>query len=607
MIVLLALVGVTLLMPVSAQTPPIFATNTPAPASPTPLPGPILPDGRIDQYALRLWLEKDLINVALSYIAQLTPGDERGWRAVQLVLFELETRFPGAPHQSDQREALIQAMVSAPRGSIDMRHILRPYIEAALNRQGTEESLANYHGFKIDVILMNLDGAAPVDALIHTQYPADAATPADLLYEDYVLAQVDSSGAYHLLDANPDFPAAPYGDVQTIGLERFGDLNGDTLEEMALTLRRGTMNEELLIFGWRNDSFIGLIEPGERLEFGQIRDWTRDSVQVYHYRAESPAWGCLSEIPLEWRYNANFFRRVIDPLSNVGYEHQNTLACRLYEAEPFFSEPPADAIAAIERILSQSSRDEPGSQYAYERAQMTLAMLYAVDGQPSAAMDIINALQPEADSWLQGQVDAFVTTFSRAGATAVDLCAALLQADLYGACNIDEVLGRAFEANPLSRSRPLGEQLQERGLPVLETVNLSQIGRLDRVAVNFNLFGASWWAFAPLQPDVYSAERIDPPGRFQSATLPLGFVDAPDAAYEALFVDHSAARALTLIDNAARDNPDVPLSPAARYLQALCYDLTADRQPARNAYFNLWSEYFDTLWGQLAAVHLERR
>jgi len=44
-----------------------------------------------------------------------------------------------------------------------------------------------------------------------------------------------------------------------------------------------------------------------------------------------------------------------------------------------------------------------------------------------------------------------------------------------------------------------------------------------------------------------------------------------------------------------------------RYLQALGYDLLADRITARQSYLSLWLDNTESIWGQLAAVHLERR
>jgi hypothetical protein len=586
--------------------PAAFATNTPQP------PPPRLPDGRIDQYALPQWLEQDLIDVMVEYVQKLTPGDEAGLLAVELLQYELESRFPDAPHRLSDREELLQMMLAAPRGMVDIRHIARPYIQTALNTLDSS-ALADYNGFNIEFFLIDLDGLDPVDVIVHTRYPSSAVSPSELIYEDYLLAQVDSDGVYRLLDSTPLFPAAPFADIEQIDLEQFGDLNGDGLEEMALSVQQsGNINRQLLIYGLRNGQFANQIISDEEIRFGEISQWSTDSippaVKVINYRLESPAWGCFSELVVQWDYSANLFRPVVTN-PNIQYRNQDSLACRLYESEPYFGIPAAEAIQTIESVLEESSRDEPDSQAALDRAEMTLVMLYALQGRPSSAVDLVATLESKAEpgSWLANQADTFIQKINQAGTTAIDLCAALLAADDYGACDIDQVLEQRFADAPLERGRPVIEQLEERGLPVLETVTISALGRVDRLAVNFDLFGASWWAFAPTNPDTHTAERIDAPPGFEPVGLPLGFLDAPTSGYQALFLDNDVVAALAVMDTLIGDNPDQPPSPSARYLQALSYDLAADRRRARQAYYTLWSEYPGTIWGQLAGEHLERR
>ena len=106
---------------------------------------------------------------------------------------------------------------------------------------------------------------------------------------------------------------------------------------------------------------------------------------------------------------------------------------------------------------------------------------------------------------------------------------------------------------------------------------------------------------------VYEAEIIDAPEDFGEASLPPALLDAPQNAYDALLLFGDATGALNVLENTVLNNPDVPLSPAALYLQALSYDLSADRTRARDAYYSLWAEYTYSRWGQLAGAHLERR
>jgi len=380
---------------------------------------------------------------------------------------------------------------------------------------------------------------------------------------------------------------------------------------MALALEGDdSVNQELMIYGLRNNMFTNLIVSGETIAFGELGDWASDpaGLTITSYRLESLAWGCLSEIETTYEYISNYFRPVvINP--NLDYVFQNSLACRLYEAEPFFSIPPAEAIEIVEDILAQSSRDEPDSQAALQRAEMVLAVLYALEGQPAAALDLVTMLQSEAapGSWLESQVTIFISMMGQSSITALDLCAALTTPDGTGACDVNQVLERALTDFPLNRDDPIPDQLALRGLAVLETRTISQIGRADRLAVLLDLPGVGWWAFAPLEQDDYVAERIDPPVSDAPDATPIIFLDAPQGAVDALLSTDDTRAVLARIDTVIQNNPGVPLSPQARYLQALAYDLAANRTRARDGYFSLWEDYPQTLWGQLAAAHLERR
>jgi hypothetical protein len=187
------------------------------------------------------------------------------------------------------------------------------------------------------------------------------------------------------------------------------------------------------------------------------------------------------------------------------------------------------------------------------------------------------------------------------------LCEALIIQNENGACNLDQVIARILEENPISRDRGVVDQLRELGLPVLESTTVSQVGRVDRVVVSFDLVGTSWWAFAPLEADYYVPEMTDPPPGFGEVTFPAGLIEPTDLLYEMLLVDDDPTAVLTTLDNMIRQNPGVPLSSSAQYLRAFCHTLLADRQNAREAYYALWSDYPNSTWGQLAGAHLERR
>jgi hypothetical protein len=601
-------------LPSGAQgtVPVVFATNTPV-VEPRYSPAMSAPDAPYEQYALRQWLESDLLDVLRYWVSHLNSDDPRGPQAVQLLQYELARRFPGAPHDASQRNYLIAAMLTAPRGSVDLRGGVRPFVAALLTQRAAEQVHfdSEYGGWLIEEKTANVDGADPLDAMIHVRYPATAPDSAHALYDDYVLAQVDTRRVYHILDTSPSIPAAPFGAIRGIALERFGDLNNDGHDELAISVDRGDVNRQMVIVGWRNDGLIHLIAPSQTLLFAKTRSWSDDgaTLKTVQDRVDSPAWNCISEEDVDWIYSSGFFRPAQTPAGAPApkYQHQDTLACHLFENEPLFEKPGSDIIQTVQDLLAQAAGDQSQSDYSYQRAQMTLAMLYALDGQPTQATQIAGQLQQSAPpgSWLEGQANAFMNTITQSSATPLALCEALLAADRYGACDMDQVLAYLFKDQPLNRDETVLAQLAERNIPVLESTTITQVGHADRIAVSFNLTGASWWAFAPVSRQAYSAERIDPPPGFEPATLPQEQIAPPQPALDALLVQNDPIGALNVLGNALRDNPGIPLSPAALYVQALSYDLTADRLKAKRAYFNLWKQYPDSPWGQLAAAHLE--
>ncbi|MCA9916077.1 MAG: hypothetical protein KC496_22130, partial [Anaerolineae bacterium] len=179
MLVLILLMGV--LLPATAQdgdpfatnTPssPLFATNTaaaPVVASPTtapmmqdfatntpsgepteiPSPTPLGPAQAAFNYSLRIWVQADLVDLVYQQILALQPEDAAAQRALQMTLYELERRFPDAPRDMAQRQRIIEAMLAAPIGSIDMRGMVRPYIQAAVNEHAGENEFT-VDGFSV--------------------------------------------------------------------------------------------------------------------------------------------------------------------------------------------------------------------------------------------------------------------------------------------------------------------------------------------------------------------------------------------------------------------------------------------------------------------------
>lgn len=599
--VLMALIGlIAIVLPGVAQEsqPPAFATNT-------PVPSPILittPAAALNRYALRLWRAEDLLAVLRNRVEQLAPGLTELQKAVRLTQYELAHRFPDAPSNPAERARLLRAMLAAPPGSVDMRAVARPYLASLINQRARSGAPVSFSqgGFQIERTDANIDGVPPQDAVFHVRYPGASASP---VYEDYIPAVADGSGQYRLLAA-PDLPAAPGGEAQSLSLMGVGDFNGDGLDEVALSLSTGDVNNELRIFGWRSSQLASLIQPGQRLYFGELVDGLDSShrIDVKTYRVESPEWGCLGEIDATWNWNANFFRPAP---STEGYFFQNTANCLFYGSEPLFAVPVRDALAAINKILPLV--DDP-SDPAAQRARMIEVVLRALDGDIGTALAQALDLQSQAEpgSWLAEQTDAFLAALNIQGVQPLEICAAVAAASRYGACDVDAVLARTFEAYPLRRDEPLDEQLAAIGITVLDQTTMTQVGRAARQVVRFDLAGERWWAFAPLDPDYYTAEKIDPlPGYGAAAPLPV--ITASQRMYDALLVDDDPASILVMLDNLLRENPQAAVAPDARFLQALSYDLLADRDHARQAYYGLWQQNPLSIWGQLAADHLEQR
>jgi len=106
---------------------------------------------------------------------------------------------------------------------------------------------------------------------------------------------------------------------------------------------------------------------------------------------------------------------------------------------------------------------------------------------------------------------------------------------------------------------------------------------------------------------VYVAERIQPPPGYE-ATPPRAArrLDVPPLAIEA-FLRGEYPTTLVTLDNAARTQPALPPTPAFLYLRALTQELLGQRVVARAEYYALWTAYPTSVWGRLAAAHLERR
>jgi hypothetical protein len=592
----------------SSSGNPLFATNTPPPAAtatplPTVTPGPA---ASLFNYSLKTWLETELVDLAFHQIERLRDGVTDANLALQVTLYELERRFPGAPRNEAQRIQMIDAMLQAPVASIDMRSIVRPYIENVVNAQPDATTL-DANGFQIMLQPANLDNRGTTDALVQILYTRSS--DGVVLYNDYVLAIRNANNSLEFLDETHDLTAAPFGGIQAITLEQISDVNRDAVDEVVLRVDDGDVNSRLYILAFRNGVTVELTQPGDEIRFGEMLSWDVASanpvLHVLQLQTESaaPNWSCASAQPLNWTYERNFYRSSTE--INSRFEHVDSLGCTLYEAEPLFALPPADAIGMVESALLDYGFDAESA----DRALMTLAMLYVLQGRLADAQTTAQSIIPADDpnSWAARQGNALLAATGISSNTALDICQALALASQDPACDMNAVVGRYLEALELSTDTDLVEQLEAVGLPVAEAVTRSEIGKADRIVVSFLLANTEWWGFAEQRDGTYLAEPALAPEGFDAAIFPQAQVKVPQAAYDALFVANDPISLLAILSNVESENPDVPFRPDGMYLRALAYDLTASREEARVAYYEVWNRYPDTIWGQLASEHLVLR
>ncbi len=585
--------------PLATNTPSLFATNTPPP----PAIIPETPSAPQENYALRLWSEPGMVELLARQVRQLG-GEDEAALVVQITQTELARRFPNAPSTPRERAALLATMLAAPPGQVDMRSLYYRFLEDTLSAAGVPLNAAGVFeldGWRFELIPVNVDNRPPIDAVIHSRYPAQpAGFGGGLRYEDYVFVGSPSPGAYRVFRPEVPYPAAPLGAQTGMTLYSVGDVTGDGSDDLALLVESGALNQRLHIFGWRGDGVSDLIAPGTQALVGQIVEWTpaasRFTAEVY--RVESPRWGCRSEQTVAWTLSLNYFR---PQDASSGFVNQPTMACTLVQAEPIFGRPLPDAISYLESLIA-AAPDDP----AVERVRVGLGVLYGLAGQAEAARSAVSGINSAA---LRPQIDA-LTAAVASSAPPAQVCAAVVSAAETresALCDIDALLTRLLTEMPLRRDAPISQQLAERGIEVLDQVTIQQLGRLDRPAVRFDLAGVQWWAFAPLDPDAYRAERISAPPGFE--TPPASDLPADSIPAQALdaFAAGDLAGTLLALDNAARAAPGTMPTLGHVFLRALCQELLGDRAAARSGYYALWRDHPASIWGQLAAAHLERR
>lgn len=579
------LLGVVLLaMPNISTAQPIFATNTPRPPDPLDI-FPSLPQ---DRYALRLWSAPQLIDVLISLLHRGDSSPEF-YTAVQLIQYELTWRFPNAPQDTITRQQLYTAMLSAPRGSADMRFVARPLALA-----GLQTGQMDMIGIK-EVARLNMDGDGFADILYQLRYPADEAQP--YLYLDYVIIKQDADGRYSLPNMPQAVFAAPYQDVLGVDLLAIGDYTSDGLDEAIIRLDRGGANDRMVIYGWRNGAIIDLALPTTPLEFGDVVSIASGNIGVNRYEVESDRWGCYRARRVDWVWSTNFFRPIEAGNTTLLVD---TIGCQMVAIQPLYGQSPANALRAVENILNNHPSDATG----YPQVVIATAMLQWLNGDRAGASLRIIGLknQPNLSLHIQRQISIFEALIAQ-NASPIRVCAELTANN--GACEIDQLIGRNLTENPISRTGSLTTQLESLGLPIRSIVTVTQVGRADRQVVTFNLPNTSQWAFAPLNTDTYTAEKLGTVTIGDNQNRQSG--DIPTSALQALLVNNDGISALNIIDNAIRQNPALADSYPVQFFRALCFDLIGNRSSAVSEYYQLWRIAPDSLWGRLAGAHLESR
>lgn len=584
-------------------TAPVIATNTPEPS-----PTSIGPAAGLSNYALRLWLEDDILEVLIEQIALIDADNIDSQRAVQLIQYELEFRFSGAPHNIEDRATIVNAMLNAPIGTIDMQAVIRPYIEYAINNDLIEAG--QFEGFTVEVMPANLDAGNVDDAVVHILYP-DPLLDA-VRYDDYVLAIGDTEGGYRFAPSGFTPPIVPYNGIQGIELDRLSDVNHDGVDEVALIVDDGDLNKRLYILAYRGGQTVDITRSGETLRFGELTDWDTDDedltespIETKLYQLASDEWFCISELKITWQYEGNFYRPTV--ASNERFDTQDTFGCAIGEADALFSMKPISATQLITDELVKYGSDVVRT----DRAVMTLAMLYALDGQVELARETAIAAQAinnDIESWVGLQSELFLQMLNEPDNTAFDICVALAEADHgeAGACDVKTLLGRVFAEATFSDDEPIARQLERVGLDVVQSQVISEVGRADRTAIDFGILSAGWWAFVANDGD-YTATPIDTPTEYEVVELLPEMITIPQTVYAALLSDNDPAGVLNIIETTRVANPNIPFSEAFRFIEALSNDILNNREVARVTYYGVWDDFPESLWGRMAGKHLELR
>lgn len=592
-----------------ASSPMVFATNTPA-GSASDVASEVTistaPQAPLFNYGMRFWLEEDFVTMVLNQVEMLEVGDDDAQLAVNFLLYEMEQRFPSSPTQPEQRLQLISAMINAPLGSLDMRSIMRPFIQSEIDANPSE-FLIEAEGFQIALTPANLDGEGEFDRMVNVSYVTDDITR----YEEYLLAIANDSGSYTLLPLSYELPAVPFAGIESVSMEFLRDVNADTLDELVLRVNDSGESDRFLIIEYRNGNAVDLVDPAQQLRVGEIINWSVDTASnnappliIFEYQSVSayPDWECLNQIEYTWQYERNLYRRSQD--LNAQFRNVDSLGCTLANAD-LFNMPVPEAITTIESALLEYGFDAPSTN----RALMTLSVFYVLSGRLDDARNTAQSIITVDDdsTWESRQANALIRATSASGNTALDICEAIAMADEFPACDMSAVIDGFLDVMSLSTDMDLIEELESVGFTVLESVSISEIGRANRTVVLFQYFDSGWWGFYEGSDDFYQFEESEAPIGFEEASFPQGQIQAPQTAIDALLLENDPARVLAVLDNLTSASSDIPFAPSALYMQALAYEFTGDRDNARAVYYELWERYETSIWGQISSPHLELR
>jgi hypothetical protein len=586
--------------------PSLFATSTPI-GYQTPTPTPPLPAAPQGNFALRQWFEAELLEVVAERVRDLTQPTyaaslPEARLALELVLHELALRFPDAPRELARAQAIFDLMRAAPPGTVNMRPFLYPLAQAALAKLPPNAASLEQGALQVAITPANFNADSFPDALLTLRVYDDDGVA--VIYEEVALGLGTPDGL-RLLTPPRDWPAVPFSAARQ-DVVRLQDLSGDSLDEVALFVEDGDpLSRRLFIVGVRSGQIIDLILPNSELRAARL-EWLSDeaALRAVEVRTESeaPSWQCAAERAVRWAFRANFYRQTA---IEGDFQPADTLGCLLLRRESLFTMPPANAIGIVESALLAF----PNEAYNSARARLVLAMLHVLDGQLEPARRLLDDLSVGLPPVLEVQRRAILDALSSGASTALDVCEAVVAAHgdpQTAICDVDGVLARYFSLLELRTERDLAEQLNEVFLTVSGVRSVREVGRAERLAVRFDIVGASEWLFITTREGFYRAEaplRAPRPALGSASVPPV----IPPSVRRALLLDDDPVRARNLLDNLANRSSEAAYPLADAYLRAYLWDISGNRPLAIRDYYALWSEHPATLWGQLARQHLERR